>query len=529
MIRPWSDSCTSAIRSSSRASSTVSPVARNSSQLVADGRGAAEEGVPAAVEGGDVGGEVAPEQAGLGEQHRDVGVTQDELELGHRGEGGDGHRDRAGHRRAEQRGHRLGAVAHQDADAGAFAEPGRDQGLGDPPRLGAQVGVGPADGRTAEQRVVEHERLVAREPGAHLFGEPADRQRAEAGCFREGWPGQRAHRCDATARQAVAAPRRDGRFCGVMPNPPVFIPRTIAEVFDHVLTTDPDRELLVTRSGRFSYADVDRLANRAAHALASLGVRAGDRVGGSLPNEVDVVIAFHGAMRLGAVWVGLNRALAPPEKEYLLTDSTTSLVLCDAPSAAQLSEVDVGGVAGRRRRSRRRRGRRAGVEGRDGGGRRLAARRRHRPARAGGHRVHERHDRLPQGCGAQPVQPADAGRGARGQPRLRHQLPAWRLPAAHDPQHAGAHHVDDGPGRRVLGDHGPHRRPRRRRVDPRRTRDRVERAARGDPLDGRAWTRSRRATSRRSPKCGSAAPTVPSPSAARSRRSSGCRCSRRTG
>ena len=115
-------------------------------------------------------------------------------------------------------------------------------------------------------------------------------------------------------------------------------------MFDHVLATDPDRELLVTRSGRFSYADVDRLANRAAHALASLGVRAGDRVAGSLPNEVDVVIAFHGAMRLGAVWVGLNRALAPPEKEYLLADSTTSLVLCDAPTAAQLSEVDVGGA-----------------------------------------------------------------------------------------------------------------------------------------------------------------------------------------
>jgi long-chain acyl-CoA synthetase len=127
-----------------------------------------------------------------------------------------------------------------------------------------------------------------------------------------------------------------------MSNAPVFIPRTVAEVFDHVLTTDPDRELLVTRSGRFSYADVDRLANRAAHALASLGVRAGDRIAGALPNEVDVVVAFHGAMRLGAVWVGLNRALAPPEKEYLLADSTTSLVLCDAPTAAQLADVDVG-------------------------------------------------------------------------------------------------------------------------------------------------------------------------------------------
>ena len=121
---------------------------------------------------------------------------------------------------------------------------------------------------------------------------------------------------------------------------PVPIPRTVAEVFDRVLATDPDREMLVTRSSRFSYADLDRLANRAAHALASLGVRAGDRVGGSLPNEFEVVVAFHGAMRLGAVWVGVNRALAPPEKQYLLTDSGTSLLLCDAPTAEQLPDVD---------------------------------------------------------------------------------------------------------------------------------------------------------------------------------------------
>ena len=38
------------------------------------------------------------------------------------------------------------------------------------------------------------------------------------------------------------------------------------------------------------------------------------------PNEADVVVAFHGAMRLGAVWVGINRALAAPEKRFLLED-----------------------------------------------------------------------------------------------------------------------------------------------------------------------------------------------------------------
>jgi len=66
-------------------------------------------------------------------------------------------------------------------------------------------------------------------------------------------------------------------------------------------------------------------------------VRAGDRVAGALPNELDVILAFHGAMRLGAVWVGINRALAPPEKQFLLDDSGTSLLLCDTPTAEQVA------------------------------------------------------------------------------------------------------------------------------------------------------------------------------------------------
>jgi long-chain acyl-CoA synthetase len=121
---------------------------------------------------------------------------------------------------------------------------------------------------------------------------------------------------------------------------PVPIPRTIGDVFEPVLRDDSDRELLVTRSGRWSYREFDRLANRAARALASFGVRTGDRVAASLANELDVVVAFHGAMRLGAVWVGVNRALAPPEKEYLLADSGSSVLLCDTSVAEQLRDVE---------------------------------------------------------------------------------------------------------------------------------------------------------------------------------------------
>ncbi|MFZ6003333.1 MAG: class I adenylate-forming enzyme family protein [Actinomycetota bacterium] len=107
------------------------------------------------------------------------------------------------------------------------------------------------------------------------------------------------------------------------------VPASVARVLDRALAERPDAEALVTRTRRLTYVELDRLATQAAHALGGMGIGAGDRVAASWTNEADVVVAFHGAMRIGAVWVGVNRALAPPEKRYLCDDSGSSLLLCD--------------------------------------------------------------------------------------------------------------------------------------------------------------------------------------------------------
>jgi long-chain acyl-CoA synthetase len=111
---------------------------------------------------------------------------------------------------------------------------------------------------------------------------------------------------------------------------------TIAHVLDRALVERPDDPAVVARSGRLTYRELDDAADRAAGALADLGLRPGQRLAVSLPNDLDVVVAFHGAMRLGLVWVGLNSALAPPEKQQVIADCGARVLLTDSAQWRQL-------------------------------------------------------------------------------------------------------------------------------------------------------------------------------------------------
>ncbi|TDD91784.1 long-chain fatty acid--CoA ligase [Actinomadura darangshiensis] len=94
-------------------------------------------------------------------------------------------------------------------------------------------------------------------------------------------------------------------------------PPSIAAALDAPLAARPHAPAIDAPSGTWSYTELDDRARRAAGALWSLGVRPGDRVAACLPNDLDIVAAFHGAQRIGAVWTGIGEALAPAEQEEL--------------------------------------------------------------------------------------------------------------------------------------------------------------------------------------------------------------------
>lgn len=102
---------------------------------------------------------------------------------------------------------------------------------------------------------------------------------------------------------------------------------TIAQVLEPALAARPDAPAVVARSGTLSYRRLDEAADAAAAALWARGVRPGDRVAACLPNDLDVVAAFHGVQRIGAIWVGIGEALTESEQRELVEHCQPGVIL----------------------------------------------------------------------------------------------------------------------------------------------------------------------------------------------------------
>lgn len=88
-----------------------------------------------------------------------------------------------------------------------------------------------------------------------------------------------------------------------------------------------------------SYQQLDDAVNRFASALHDLGVRKGDRVAVWLPNLPQLVIAFFGAMKLGAIVVNNNPQYTGREIKHQLADSGAETIVLLSSFYSRLKEV----------------------------------------------------------------------------------------------------------------------------------------------------------------------------------------------
>lgn len=79
-----------------------------------------------------------------------------------------------------------------------------------------------------------------------------------------------------------------------------------------------------------TYADLDRLSDEVAVALAARGVHEGSVVALTLPSTVEYVVAYAAAAKLGAITAGVNPRYTPAERAAVLGVARPDLVLTTA-------------------------------------------------------------------------------------------------------------------------------------------------------------------------------------------------------
>ena len=100
----------------------------------------------------------------------------------------------------------------------------------------------------------------------------------------------------------------------------------LASIIEHHARLAPDREAIVWNEMRFSFGQLNGLANRVANALTEMNIGHGDKVALVCPNLPFFPIIYYAIMKAGAAVVPLNILFKPREIAYHLNDSDAKAV-----------------------------------------------------------------------------------------------------------------------------------------------------------------------------------------------------------
>ncbi|WP_408953367.1 amino acid adenylation domain-containing protein [Lysobacter sp. Hz 25] len=117
--------------------------------------------------------------------------------------------------------------------------------------------------------------------------------------------------------------------------------RLLHQPFEAQVRATPDATAVVCGDQRLSYAELNRRANRIAHRLLALGVRADDRVAICLERGPSLVAGVLGILKAGAAYVPLDPNYPPDRLAYMLADSAPMALLSQTSLSGLLGEVEV--------------------------------------------------------------------------------------------------------------------------------------------------------------------------------------------
>src|SRR3954452_7316733 len=114
-------------------------------------------------------------------------------------------------------------------------------------------------------------------------------------------------------------------------------PATLPAFFKTFAALNAANEAVVAGDERLSYADLDRISDRLAHALASRGIGKADRVGIAMRNCPAWIVTYMAAIKAGAIATLLNGWWEPVEMEHAIQLTDPRLIIADAPRAKRIA------------------------------------------------------------------------------------------------------------------------------------------------------------------------------------------------
>ena len=103
--------------------------------------------------------------------------------------------------------------------------------------------------------------------------------------------------------------------------------RNLPELVRHKMRA-PDKTFIRNSDSRdFTFRDIWALAGRMAHALASGGVKTGDRVAVQVDKSPEAITLYLACARLGAIYLPLNTAYTLTEVDYFVGDAEPSAII----------------------------------------------------------------------------------------------------------------------------------------------------------------------------------------------------------
>ncbi len=113
---------------------------------------------------------------------------------------------------------------------------------------------------------------------------------------------------------------------------------SLADLFEVVVDTVPDRLALVAGPDRLTYRQLDERANRFAHYLVDQGVAAGAHVGILAYNRAEWVEAMIGCYKARTVPVNLNYRYVAPELRYVIDNADLEVLVFERALAPLVAE-----------------------------------------------------------------------------------------------------------------------------------------------------------------------------------------------